>query len=234
MGKRHFGIVTLAASAVLAGTAGSAAASADHTIAMWDMDEPSRSRVMHDSSDHGLDGRIGREVERTGDYYRFSRLEPDTPPAHPQHLAVVDDDAELDPGSRDYAVTVRLRTRHQFGNIIQKGQATVSGGSFKLQIPNGHVQCWFRGSAGSVLVTAPNKINDGRWHVVHCERTRDGVALRIDGRTVARGWGRTGSVSNSWPVSIGGKTDCDQVEVGCDYFAGDIDYVAIDVDGHAW
>jgi hypothetical protein len=234
MGKRHFGIVTLAATAVLAGTAGSAAASADHTIAMWDMDESSRSRVMYDSSDHGLDGRIGREVERTGDYYRFSRLEPDTPPTHPQHLVTVGDDAELDPGSRDYAVTIRMRTRYQFGNIIQKGQATVSGGSFKLQIPNGHVQCWFRGSAGSVLVTAPNKINDGRWHVVNCERSHDGVALRVDGRTVARGWGWTGSVSNSWPVSIGGKTDCDQRDVGCDYFAGDLDYVAIDVDGHAW
>jgi hypothetical protein len=234
MGKRQFGIVTLAASAVLAGTAGSAAASADHTIAMWDMDESSRSRVMDDSSDHGLDGRIGREVERTGDYYRFSRLEPDTPPTHPQHLVTVEDDSELDPGSRDYAVTIRMRTRYQFGNIVQKGQATVSGGSFKLQIPNGHVQCWFRGSAGSVLVTAPNKINDGRWHVVNCERTRDGVALRVDGRTVASGWGWTGSIANSWPVSIGGKTDCDQRDVGCDYFAGDLDYVAIDVDGHAW
>jgi hypothetical protein len=234
MGKRQFGIVTLAASAMLAGTAGSAAASADHTIAMWDMDEPGRSRVMDDSSDHGLDGRIGREVEHTGDYYRFSRLEPDTPPTHPQHLVTVDDDAELDPGSRDYAITIRMRTRYQFGNIIQKGQATVSGGSFKLQIPNGHVQCWFRGSAGSILVTAPSKINDGRWHVVNCERTRDGVALRIDGRTVANRWGWTGSISNSWPVSIGGKTDCDQRDVGCDYFAGDLDYVAIDVDGHAW
>jgi hypothetical protein len=129
---------------------------------------------------------------------------------------------------------MRLRTKYQFGNIIQKGQATVAGGSFKMQIPDGKVQCWFRGSAGSLLVTAPNKINDGRWHVVRCERSRDGVALWIDGRTVAGRWGWTGSIANSWPLAIGGKTDCDQIDVGCDYFAGDIDYVAIDVDGFDW
>jgi hypothetical protein len=232
MGKRHFGIVTLAASAMLAGTAGPASAYVDHTVALWEMDD--ESRVMYDSSGYGLDGRIGREVERTGGTFRFAKLEPDTPPAHPQHVVTVADDPELDPGTRDYAITIRLRTRYQFGNIIQKGQATVSGGSFKMQIPNGHVQCWFRGSAGSVLVTAPDKINDGRWHVIRCERSRDGVALRVDGRTVAGRWGWTGSIANSWPLSIGGKTDCDQIDVGCDYFAGDIDYVAIDVDGGSW
>jgi hypothetical protein len=232
MGKRHFGIVTLAASAILAGTAGTATASASHTIAMWDMDES--GSVMYDSSGHGLDGRVGREVQQSGEAYRFEKLEPDTPPAHPQHVVTVADDRELDPGTRDYAITMRLRTKYQFGNIIQKGQATVSGGSFKMQIPNGRVQCWFRGSAGSVLVTAPEKINDGRWHVIRCERSREGVALRIDGRTVAGRWGWTGSIANSWPLSIGGKTDCDQIDVGCDYFAGDIDYIAIDVDGHAW
>jgi hypothetical protein len=232
MGKRHFGIVTLAASALLAGAAGSASASADHTIALWEMNE--RSRTMYDDSGSGLDGHIGREVERSGDFFRFAKLEPDTPPAHPQHVVVVDNARELNPGTRDYAITMRLRTKYQFGNIIQKGQATVAGGSFKMQIPDGKVQCWFRGSAGSLLVTAPNKINDGRWHVVRCERSRDGVALWIDGRTVAGRWGWTGSIANSWPLSIGGKTDCDQIDVGCDYFAGDIDYVAIDVDGFDW
>ena len=131
-------------------------------------------------------------------------------------------------------MTVRLRTVNHFGNVVQKGQATVSGGSYKLQIPSGRVQCWFRGSAGAVLVTAPRPINDGRWHTVRCARTADGVTLSIDGSWVAGRWGRTGLIRNSWPLSIGGKTDCDQIDVGCDYFAGDIDYLEIDASGHGW
>src|SRR3954454_22205808 len=102
MRKRNLGFVALAATAVLGGSAGAAAASADHTIAMWDMDESSGSRTMYDSSGHGIDGRIGSEVGRSGDGYRFGRLDPDTPPAHPGHLVVVPDDRELDPGTRDY------------------------------------------------------------------------------------------------------------------------------------
>jgi laminin G domain protein len=229
---RHW-IVTLAAStAVLAGTSGAAQASAEYPVAIWAMDEPAGSRTMHDSSGNGLDGRIGNEVgagARAGGAlgFQFPRLEPDTPPTHPHHVIVVPDSRLLDPDRDDFAVTLRLRTIYQFGNIIQKGQATVPGGSWKLQIPNGHVQCWFRGSAGSVLVTAPQKINDGKWHIIRCERTEDGVSLAIDGRATGK-YGPTGRISNDWPLSIGGKTECNQRTVGCDYFAGDLDYVAIE------
>jgi hypothetical protein len=234
MFKRTLSIATLAASAVLVGPASVASASADYDIAFWKMSESPGDRTMYDSSGNGLDGRVGDEVGQTGATYEFDRLEPDTPPAHPEHVVTVPDDDELDPGTRDFAVDMRLRTSHQFGNIVQKGQATVPGGSFKLQIPNGLVQCWFRGSAGSVLVTAPRAINDGDWHTVRCERDGDGVHLSIDDRIVAEGWGRTGSISNSWPVSIGGKTDCNQVDVGCDYFAGEIDYIAMEAEGDDW
>jgi len=226
-------IVTLAAStAALAGTSASARAAADYPVAIWAMDESSGSRTMHDSSGHGLNGRIGDEV-RVGSRYggaigfRFGRLEPDTPPTHPNHVVVVPNSSLLDPGSGDFAITMRLRTTYEFGNIVQKGQATVPGGSWKLQIPNGHVQCWFRGSAGQVLVTAPQKINDGKWHVIRCARSYDEVSLTIDGRTAGK-YGATGRIANNWPLSIGGKTECDQRSVGCDYFAGDLDYVAIE------
>jgi hypothetical protein len=216
----------------LIGTASAADAASGRLVARWAMNEPSGARTMIDSSGNGLRGSIGREVDTdvrvngaTG--YRFSRLAPDTPPARPQHLVTVPDTAALDPGTRDYAVTVRLRTTHKFGNIIQKGQATVSGGNFKLQIPSGIVQCLFRGSSGALLVSTPRPLNDGRWHVVTCARTSSGIRLEVDGSTVARRSGRTGKISNSWPLSIGGKTDCDQVEVGCDYYAGDLDFVEI-------
>ncbi|GAA0487726.1 hypothetical protein Ade02nite_11910 [Paractinoplanes deccanensis] len=237
MKKRRLWMVSVAVASLL--VPAPARASAGHEIAFWGMNERAGSSTMRDGSGHGFNGRIGRDIGvgmRTDSSYgyRFERLEPDTPPTRPGHLALVPDDGELDPGTRDYAITVRLRTREHFGNIIQKGQATVRGGSYKIQIPNGRVQCWFRGSATALLVTAPRAINDGSWHTIRCERTDEGVSLAIDGRTVAGRYGRTGAIANEWPIAIGGKTDCDQVDVGCDYFAGDIDYIALEVDEHAW
>ena len=225
--------VVMTATTLVVGTATSADASSGGPVARWDMNEPAGSRTMIDSSGHGLRGSIGREIApgvRVGGAtaYRFARLDPDTPPTHPEHLATVPDTAALDPGTRDYAITVRLRTTHRFGNIVQKGQATVSGGNFKLQIPSGHVQCLFRGSAGTALVTSPRALNNGDWHTVRCERTDSGVTLDVDGDTVARRSGWTGRIANAWPLAIGGKTGCDQMYVGCDYYAGDIDYVEID------
>jgi len=216
-----------------ASPATAARTSSDDLVGSWNMNESRGSRTMKDGSGHGLNGSIGREVSAgvridgaTG--YRFSRLQPGVPPARPEHLASVPDRGPLDPGDRDYAVTVRLRTTYSFGNVIQKGQATVSGGNFKMQIPNGILQCMFRGSYGTVLVQSKQRLNDGRWHTVRCDRTGAGVTLRIDGSTVARRAGWTGSISNSWPLTIGGKTECNQVDVGCDYYAGDLDYVEID------
>jgi len=233
MRKRRFGTISVAAAALLASTSGAAGAAPDHEVALWTMNERPGATTMRDVTGHGFDGQIGRDVavgikfgDRTA--YGFERLEPDTPPSRPGHLVIVPDHPTLDPGTRDYAIDLRLRTKDHFGNIIQKGQATVRGGSYKLQIPNGRVQCWFRGSATSVLVTAPQPINDGQWHTVRCERTHDGVTLAVDGSVVAKRPGWTGAIDNTWPVAIGGKTQCNQVKVGCDYFAGDIDYVALD------
>jgi Laminin G domain len=232
MRKRSL-VVAVAAASLLLGAVSPAHAASSRVVAVWEMNESAGSRSMADDSGHGLRGSIGREVG-TGVRvdgargYRFGRLDPDTPPTHPQHLVTVHDYDELDPGNRDYSVTVRLRTTYQFGNIVQKGQATVAGGNWKLQIPNGIVQCLFRGSSSQIIVSAPRRINDGRWHTVRCDRTGSGVTLRVDGSEVAHRSGWTGRIANSWPLSIGGKTDCDQIDVGCDYYAGDIDYVEVD------
>jgi hypothetical protein len=235
MRSRRWFAVAMTAATLLLGTPATAGAASNHLIALWTMDESPGAHTMIDSSGHGLRGTVGGEVDAGvhvagATAYRFSRLDPDTPPAHPRHLVTVPDSAALDPGYRDYAVTVRLRTTYHFGNILQKCQATVTGGNFKLQIPNGVAQCLFRGSAGSVLVSSPRALNDGRWHTVRCVRTSAGLTLAVDGRTVARTSGPTGRIANSWPLSIGGKTSCDQVYVGCDYYAGDLDYVEIEAD----
>ncbi|MEV6925049.1 LamG domain-containing protein [Dactylosporangium sp. NPDC051485] len=238
--SRHMAAVLLTTAATLAGTATGAGATAEpgdgHLIARYDLNEGPAARTMLDSSGHGLNGTIGSEVitgvsggGATG--YRFTRLDPDTPPTHPRHLATVPSAGDLNPGGRDYAVTIRLRTQYRFGNIVQKGQATVDGGNFKLQIPNGIVQCLFRGARGSIIVSSRSRLNDGAWHTVRCERVESGgspgVVLTVDGTTEARRAGRTGYIANAWPLSIGGKTACDQVKVGCDYYAGDLDFVQL-------
>jgi laminin G domain protein len=232
MRSRHFFIVMLTTTGLVVGTASQAGAFAGRTVASWQMNESAGARTMTDDSGHHRNGRIGGEVRAgvrtsgaTG--YRFSRLDPDTPPTHPGHVVTVPDASDLDPGTRDYTVTLRLRTTGYFGNVVQKGQATVAGGSWKIQIPSGVVQCWFRGSSGQVLVSSPRRYNDGNWHTIGCERTSDAVTLTVDGSTVARRYGRTGRIANSWPVSIGGKTACDQIDVGCDYYYGDLDWVQI-------
>ena len=201
-------------------------------VASWDMNESPGARHMVDATGHGYRGTIGTEVllgtrvnGATG--YRFPRREPDTPPPVPGHLVTVPDSSALDPGTRDYAVVFRFRTTGKFGNVIQKGQATVAGGNYKVQIPSGIVQCYYRGSSGSILVSAPRKLNDGAWHVIRCERTQKGVYLYADGSLVASRKGPTGRISNSWPITIGGKPDCDQIKVGCDYYNGDLDWADI-------
>jgi hypothetical protein len=222
------------AAATLAGApTAPASAAASEPVAIWPMNEPADARVMLDSTGHQLNGRIGRDVRTQVTVggaigYRFAWLAPDTPPPHREHLVVVPADDRLNPGTRDYAVTIRLRTTYQFGNIIQKGQATVPGGYFKFQIPNGILQCLFRGSAGSLMVSSPRALDDGRWHTVRCERTSNRVTLTVDGRLAARRTGATGRIANSWPLTIGGKISCDQVDVTCDYYPGYLDRVEID------
>src|SRR5690242_15759107 len=135
MRMNRWWVVSVAAAGLLATSGGPASATPDYELAYWNMNEAPGSRTMHDVSGHGFHGRIGEDVAvglrsegRTA--YGFERLEPDTPPARAGHLVIVPDDTRLNPGSRDYSIEMRLRTRDHFGNIVQKGQATVRGGSF--------------------------------------------------------------------------------------------------------
>jgi hypothetical protein len=225
--------VTVAAGAIVLATAATAHAAANTPVAVWEMNEPRGARVMIDSSRRGLNGNIGTEVV-TGvsvggaTAYSFARLEPNTPPAHPQHLVTVPDSPGLDPGTRDFAVTIRMRTTARFGNIIQKGQSGAAGGYFKFQNPNGVVECLYRGTTGSIGLSSGRALNDGQWHTIRCERTATRVTMTVDGVIVARRNGVTGSISNTWPLSIAGKVSCDQVRVTCDYFPGFIDRIQID------
>ena len=214
-------------------------AAATSTLALWQMNQAPGASRMNDSTANNLDGTIGSAVvtgvvvSGTNKAYHWTNVKPNEPPAKPERLVTVADSA-LNPGTADYAVTLRFRTTHSFGNIIQKGQSGSKGGYFKFQNVRGKITCLFRGIApdGTRLSKAVNSgdipLNDGAWHTLRCERTSDRVVMTIDGLRTRRGIWPTGNITSSLPLSIGGKSNCDQVTITCDYFAGDIDYVRIE------
>jgi hypothetical protein len=170
----------------------------------------------------------GTALSGGGTGYRFPYLQPNTPPADPEHVVRVAHDPRLNPGSGNFAVEFRMRTTHSFGNIMQKGQAGSVGGYWKFQQPSGKVACLFRGSLGSSTASSGTvRVNDGAWHTVRCERTASSVVMRVDGVVTGRNFNPTGTIANTKRLSIAGKLNCDQITTTCDYFVGDLDYVKI-------
>lgn len=216
---------------VPAGTAPPAEAAS--VLAHWEMSEAPGDTVLHDASGNGAHGTIGSAVMPTGlGHLHWSNVKPNEPPAKPERLVLVDD-ARLNPGTRDYAVTFRYRTTRSFGNILQKGQATTRGGQWKVQLPKGHVSCLYRGAEGRRAIKTSGTYNDGQWHTVRCARTSTRVTVSVHDQSGVlqeskRINGPTGDLSNHYAVTMGGKQQCDQITVTCDYFAGDIDWVRIE------
>jgi hypothetical protein len=217
-------------------------ASAD-VVAEYNMEEQVGDTVLVDSGPNGLNGYIGSLVQRqvfidTGDYgFTFSGPRD----ANDERLANVADNPLLDPGTLPYRVTVRFRTTNGADpNIVQKGQSGQTGGYWKVVLHKGWPRCHFRDYRGVTKAIGfvdkgfPDyvKAGDGKWHTLICERLADGVRATIDpgdpeGATNFIS-GSIGRIDNSRPLSIGGKTDCDQVTVGCDYFDGTIAWIRIE------
>jgi hypothetical protein len=211
--------------------AGTAPASAARLRADWRMNERSGAKVMRDASGHH-DGSIGSHVVVGGGVYRWRFRSPTQPPADPERIVTVPHRDVLNPGTGFYAVKFRFRTTQPFGNMIQKGQAGASGGYFKIENPNGIVQCAFRGRKkdgtwGIVVAKSPTKLSDGTFHTIRCERRRTSVKMYVDGVLRVTRRGNTGKIGNARPITIGGKLNCDNVTKTCDYFTGTLDYVRI-------
>ena len=229
----------VAVAAVALVTAAPSTGAATSPTATWEMNEPTGGTVMLDASGEGITGSIGSAVLTNTVYagatgYRWPFTKPNEPPAKPERLVVVDD-PRINPGSADFSVTIRFRTTHSFGNMLQKGQSGNTGGMFKWQIPAGQLTCVIKGydAQGNLLGRSVNSgdipLNDGNWHVATCARTATEVTLTIDGVRTRRAVGPTGTISNNVPLTLGGKLNCDQISVTCDYFAGDMDYVHVEI-----
>ncbi|HXD70705.1 MAG TPA: LamG-like jellyroll fold domain-containing protein [Gaiellales bacterium] len=223
---------SLAAAVVL--TLAVAAPASAATLADWEMNEGSGATTMIDSSGH-VNGTIGSAVQ-TGvsvmgaTVYRWPFASPTAPPPKPERIVQANSNS-LNPGSGTYTVSLRYRTTQHFGNIVQKGQAGSAGGYFKVENPHGQINCVFRGVVSGKLVrkavTSPAVLSDGNFHVATCTRTSNALTLTIDGSVVDTAHGSTGNISNTRPVTIGGKLNCDQIKTTCDYYTGDIDWVKL-------
>ena len=201
------------------------------------MNESASATVMKDSSGHAIDGAIGSAV-RTGlksgkrTVYGWPYVDPHAPPAKPERL-VTADDRRLNPARREFAVSLRFRTLHPSGNIVQKGQSGSSGGFWKVETHRGKVTCLFRGRASDgstrskVVDSGPQPLDDGKWHTISCVRSSSGVTMTVDGDLRRHVTGGSGAIWNNVPLAIGGKLRCDQDKVSCDYFTGSIDYLVI-------
>lgn len=206
-------------------------------LAFWQMSETSGS-TMNDSTGNGLDGDIGPAVqigrnEGGTTFFRWLFTRPEEYPPKPERLIQVPDE-RLNLGNAEFAISFRYRTSRPFGNIIQKGQAKTVGGQIKFQLPQGNVTCLIRGASGRRAVRSTGVYRDNQWHTVRCERHTNYILMTITdpaGTVVEtkRLNGPTGTFSNRFPLTIGGKLECDQIEVTCDYFTGDIDWVKVEI-----
>ena len=100
----------LTASAALLGGS-PAAASATVVLAQWDMNAAPGATAMLASSGHAINGMVGSAVQTGAVFdgataFRWSNVKPNQPPAKPERLVQVANSA-LNPGTRDYAVTIQ-------------------------------------------------------------------------------------------------------------------------------
>ena len=214
----------------LPGTAG--AAVDDVVVADYQMNEAAGASTLIDSSGNGINGIIGADVTTGVNVggavaHRFSGSDAVADPSQLDWLA---DDPRLDPGTREFAITVRMRTSSTHQNLLQKGQSGAAGGYWKIEMSDGPATCLFQGSDGQRGVSTNTAVNDGEWHTIRCERRDDSVAIYLDGEFQRRLDGPTGNISNDWLVAIGGKSSCNPPTVECDYFTGDMDFVTFEAE----
>jgi hypothetical protein len=236
-------VLALAALALPMGLA-NANAAAPTLVADWEMNDAAGSTVMLDTSGNGFDGAIasnaapmlltGVNLGGTDTGFRWSNVKPNLPPATPQRIVQIDNNA-LNPGTRDWRISFRYRTSHPFGNIVQKGQSQSKGGQIKFQLPKGQISCMFKSATGQRRsIKTVNAYDDNVFHVVVCTRLTTGVTLQVfdsTGTTLLETRqinGSSGSISNAIPMTVGGKINCDQIAITCDYFAGDIDWLKVE------
>ena len=222
----------VAATLVMSALTSAPAAFAAPTItAMWRLDEPAGATRMVDSTGGGHDGTISTDVVTaapgvSGSAYDFN--------GHGAIVRVPDPTGALNPGRSALTISAYLQVPTSLGagdyNVLEKGQATASGGAYKLEIVGktssvkfGYPACAFNSSGAKQRAYGPKAINDGTWPRVECHLTTDKVYVSVDGlngKVLSR---TVGSIANIVELTLGGKPD------NSHYFRGLADEVSISI-----
>jgi Concanavalin A-like lectin/glucanases superfamily len=223
----RFGAVAVVA-ALLTAPVAAASAVAPSKVLDLELNDRVGATSAVDSSGLHHDGSIGSKVVMNGSFAHFPLNRPDVNLGAAPLIKVPDaTDGSLDPGTGAFTVEMRLRTTYG-ENIFQKGQATTTGGQWKMEMQGGKFTCGLKTSGGNAVVNSGTvKVQDGSWHTIRCERAASSLALYVDGKRTGHSTNKTGDLNNSYPWSLGGKPTCNGTPVSCDYFNGDIDYVRV-------
>ncbi|MEU4557810.1 LamG-like jellyroll fold domain-containing protein [Actinoplanes sp. NPDC023936] len=149
----------------------------------------------------------------------------------PKALLEAADDADLDPGARNFkwAASVRVTQAQLSGNanVMQKGVAGTAS-QWKMQISGkaGRAQCVMvaQGTGQKFTATSARPVADGSWHRVVCERAGTALSVSVDGAAGNRVTvPATLAVDNTMPLRVGGPN----LQTGGDMYHGQIDDVYV-------
>jgi Concanavalin A-like lectin/glucanases superfamily len=201
--------ITTAAIALLPGVA-HAALEGD-----WQMtDKGAPPATMTDTSGFGNNGSPSGGIVGNGNVFTFDG----------SGVVVVPANAELDPGDANVTITAVISFTQipaRDYDIVRKKPAGVKGMQYRMEINKyGKAKCFFTGSTGNAAITAKRVLNDGQQHTIACTKTSSTIGVSVDG-TVKTKAVTIGSISNGFPISVGGKAD------GGDNFVGSMDSVQV-------
>ncbi len=133
----------------------------------------------------------------------------------------VPDDASLNMGTKDFTVSLWIKTTQATGIIIEKYSGTLG---WQVYLYNGKINVWGKDPSGSFSGSSDSTYNDGNWHFVVVVFDRDsGTYFYKDGNPDGSSTSlvnRPGSLDNANPLRIGRQQSGD-------YFNGVVDEVRL-------
>jgi len=212
----------------VAASATAAPALPTNIVGSYQFNETQGSTVLVDASGHGYNGVIGNKLTLDGTSHAFPYASPaDMFVRDHERLDIIDANA-LNPGTKDWSVTIRLAWDSPLLgdiNVTQKGQGKVAGGRWHMATPKGHIKCVYEdntGAGGEVDSWAQPKLTGTGFHTVTCAKVSGKLQLIIDGKTVDQGTKVLGPITNVTPMTVGGKLHCN-----CDYWTGKVDWLVV-------
>ena len=196
------------------------------------LNEKAGATVARDTSGLNHNGTIGSHITMNGAYADWDRHSPGEGIAYGlKHLITIPDaaDGSLDPGSGNFSVTLRFRTKDSFGNVLQKGQATTAGGQVKFQIPGGKLSCMFKTASGTATAASGTKLLERQPMARGPLRSHPDLGDDVLSMASAPAGATTRPARSTTPSPgpSAASPSATARRVSCDYFAGEIDYVTM-------